>query len=253
MQIDVLIKLIRKKMITFSRLVSVHKQSIIKEGSNEGFLNTFIFRKISIIFSYILATLNFNPNVISLIAFLLNIFGGVLLVINYNFFMLHSILLIACGHILDMSDGEVARLTNKKSAFGAFLDPFLDRIMDLLLPLLVGFAYFFSYIHDGRYYFIFLISLFSSLLMAHSYLDKTSYIMGLNAPIDGIKNNINKLKYLDSFIKYLKWDGGFTILLYAISIYFKIIPVLLIFLVIFLFVICVNSFYRIRKKLNSKK
>ncbi len=240
-------------MITFSRLVSVHKESIIKEGSNEGLLNTFIFRKISIIFSYILATLGFNPNVISLMAFLLNVFGGILLIVNYDFFMSYSILLIACGHILDMSDGEVARLTNKKSEFGAFLDPFLDRILDLLLPLLVGFAYFFSYTNDGRYYFIFLISLFSSLLMAHAYLDKTSYILGLNSTINGIKNNINKLNYLDRFMKYLKWDGGFTVVLYATSIYFKIIPAMLIFLVFFLFIVCVNTFYRIRKKLNSKK
>src|SRR5688500_1087929 len=71
-----------------------------------------------------------SPNAVSLVALALNITAAVLL---YRRCFLVSIVLLTIGGLADAFDGIVARVQNKTSRFGDFLDHFADRVSDALL------------------------------------------------------------------------------------------------------------------------
>src|SRR5687768_115359 len=71
-----------------------------------------------------------SPNAITLIALALNVAAAVLL---YRRQFLVAMLLLVVGGLADAFDGIVARVQNKTSRFGDFLDHFADRVSDVLL------------------------------------------------------------------------------------------------------------------------
>jgi phosphatidylglycerophosphate synthase len=71
-----------------------------------------------------------SPNAVSLIALAVNITAAVLLSRRY---FLVAIVLVTIGGLADAFDGIVARVQNKTSRFGDFLDHFADRVSDVLL------------------------------------------------------------------------------------------------------------------------
>lgn len=71
-----------------------------------------------------------SPNAITIIALLLNVIGAWLL---YERRFLPALGFIAVGGLADAFDGIVARVQEKSSAYGDFLDHFCDRVSDLLL------------------------------------------------------------------------------------------------------------------------
>ncbi|HEX5415616.1 MAG TPA: CDP-alcohol phosphatidyltransferase family protein [Chloroflexota bacterium] len=77
-----------------------------------------------------------SPTQLTLIGFLLNLAVGVVLALGY--LPLGGGLLLVVG-AFDMLDGALARVANRATTFGAFLDSTLDRISEaaLLLGLLI--------------------------------------------------------------------------------------------------------------------
>ena len=71
-----------------------------------------------------------SPNAISLIALALNVVAAVLL---YRRDFILAIFLLAIGGFADAFDGVVARVQQKTSRYGDFLDHFADRVSDVLL------------------------------------------------------------------------------------------------------------------------
>ena len=87
----------------------------------------------------LLARLNPNPNLISVIGLSINIFAALLY--GYGRFFLAGLVMIA-ANIFDMLDGRLARLTGRVTKFGAFLDSSLDRLSDMVVFL--GIIIFYS-------------------------------------------------------------------------------------------------------------
>jgi phosphatidylglycerophosphate synthase len=71
-----------------------------------------------------------SPNAITLIALALNVTAAILL---YRRLFLVATVLLVLGGLADAFDGIVARVQQKTSAFGDFLDHFADRVSDTLL------------------------------------------------------------------------------------------------------------------------
>lgn len=71
-----------------------------------------------------------SPNAITIIALLLNAIAAWLLLSRY--FAL-AIVFLVIGGLADAFDGIVARVQEKTSPYGDFLDHFCDRVSDLLL------------------------------------------------------------------------------------------------------------------------
>ena len=71
-----------------------------------------------------------SPNAITILALLLNVIGAWLL---YDRRFLLALVFIAVGGLADAFDGIVARVQEKTSRYGDFLDHFCDRVSDLLV------------------------------------------------------------------------------------------------------------------------
>jgi len=79
-----------------------------------------------------LASANVHPNLLTIIGLILSLF--VPLVTYYLGPVIASILILLSAYF-DVLDGEVARISGKKSLFGAFLDSTTDRIEDALYSI----------------------------------------------------------------------------------------------------------------------
>ena len=91
-----------------------------------------IFNKIA----KIMISLKLSANQITAIAFVIGILSAVAL--YFNKYLLSFLLLWLSG-LFDAVDGEVARLSNKKSLIGAQLDIVSDRIVELAFIWAIAF------------------------------------------------------------------------------------------------------------------
>lgn len=73
-----------------------------------------------------------SPNTISVLALLLNATAAWLF---YERRFMIALVFVAVGGLADAFDGIVARVQNKSSRYGDFLDHFCDRVSDLLLVI----------------------------------------------------------------------------------------------------------------------
>jgi CDP-diacylglycerol--glycerol-3-phosphate 3-phosphatidyltransferase len=87
----------------------------------------------------LLAALHVNPNILTLLGLVVNIFAAVLFA--KGMFTWAGLVVLFAG-IFDMVDGEVARRTGRVTKFGAFFDSVIDRYSDmvLLLGLIIWYA-----------------------------------------------------------------------------------------------------------------
>lgn len=77
--------------------------------------------------------LNVNPNVVSWAALLTAVGAGISFYLGRPWFLLSGLLLVLASAYLDALDGKIARLANKVSARGDFLDHVFDRYADVFL------------------------------------------------------------------------------------------------------------------------
>ena len=85
-------------------------------------------------FSPILKRIRIHPNIFTITGFIITAIAA--LVIPYNIKL--GGLLVLIGGLFDMLDGISARVNNKVTKFGAFLDSVLDRYSDAFLFLSVA-------------------------------------------------------------------------------------------------------------------
>jgi phosphatidylglycerophosphate synthase len=81
-----------------------------------------------------------HPNVLTVSGTVLSIASSVVIVSGH---FLSGAIVLAVGSFCDLLDGELARVSKKETAFGAFFDAVLDRISDgaPLAALIVYFAW----------------------------------------------------------------------------------------------------------------
>lgn len=82
----------------------------------------------------VLKKIRIHPNILTVTGFLITVLAA--LVIPYNIRL--GGLLILVGGLFDMLDGIMARINNKTTRFGAFLDSVLDRYSDAFLFLSIA-------------------------------------------------------------------------------------------------------------------
>jgi|RhiMetdeSRZDD1v2_1073273.scaffolds.fasta_scaffold96666_3 CDP-diacylglycerol--glycerol-3-phosphate 3-phosphatidyltransferase len=86
-----------------------------------------------------------NPNLLTFLGLVVNIGCGVLY--GYGRFVTAGLLLIFAA-LLDILDGQVARLRGRVTRFGAFFDSVLDRYSDIIVY--VGIMVFYARAHSER-------------------------------------------------------------------------------------------------------
>ncbi len=105
------------------------RQSLVKE--TDGFISKMINRKISTRITPFLVRFDFvTPNRFTIFSSLLGITAG-LLFLTKNYLLAGIVTQISS--IIDGCDGEIARIKNLSSKFGAVLDSVLDRYVDTFI------------------------------------------------------------------------------------------------------------------------
>jgi hypothetical protein len=89
---------------------------------------------------YLLVYLPVTPNLITLIAGFIGLYGALLIATGTYDNVLYGFLLAQAQSILDGCDGELARVRLQQSAIGEWLDTIVDDLLNLALVLAVGMA-----------------------------------------------------------------------------------------------------------------
>jgi archaetidylinositol phosphate synthase len=97
--------------------------------------------------AHVVASIGLSPNQLSILGFISSIIAGIMYSLSsrtassnpYIIVQLGGIILIIAG-FFDVLDGAVARLTNKASKRGAYLDSILDKVAEIfvLISVYVG-------------------------------------------------------------------------------------------------------------------
>jgi CDP-diacylglycerol--glycerol-3-phosphate 3-phosphatidyltransferase len=96
----------------------------------EYLITELIYRKFSRPLAKFLASFDVSPTSITLIATFIGIFAGYLITVGKFY---ESIIVIFLSQILDCADGDLARISGRVTARGAYLDRMFDRFVDAAL------------------------------------------------------------------------------------------------------------------------
>jgi phosphatidylglycerophosphate synthase len=100
--------------------------------STDGWVSKYLNRPISNSITNVILRIwpSITPNIVSVAALLISMLASIL--ITFNLVILGG-LLVQFASIIDGSDGEIARKTDKTSKFGDFFDSVLDRYSDIMI------------------------------------------------------------------------------------------------------------------------
>lgn len=190
-----------------------------KSCSHEGYLNIYIYRKVSIRIAVLAAKLRMTPNQVTVWSLVFSLASAGMFAVNSVAIALLGLIPFHIGKILDCADGQLASLTDQKSALGAFLDPFFDRIVDIavLLGLSVGY-----HLRGGSMLGFYLVLALTIALFIAAYLDK--FAVAEEKSLDNLRNTTQGLP--PAIRRLAKWDGGFTGLITTVALVFNAIPAL---------------------------
>lgn len=104
-----------------------------------------------------------HPHFLTFTGLVFNVLAGICLGVGY---WVMGGVLICLGGFFDLLDGAVARVFNRVTKFGGFLDSVIDRYSDTIL--LIGVIWYFAQHRDLGYTFLALIVLMGSLLIPYS-------------------------------------------------------------------------------------
>lgn len=144
----------------------VNKPSIESNvTAGTGLIDHYIYRKIVI---WLISTfrLDVNPNLITMLSLVYALFCSYLIVTGYP--LLGSVLYMFFN-VLDLLDGAIARIYNRKSVFGAFFDGLVDVLGEVAVLYSIG-VYF-----GMKIQFLYLVVF---ILLAHYVYIRAKWIMG---------------------------------------------------------------------------
>jgi CDP-diacylglycerol--glycerol-3-phosphate 3-phosphatidyltransferase len=104
-----------------------------------------------------------SPNVVTLVGASLNL--GVAWVLAQGYMRIGG-LLVALAALFDGLDGTLARLTGRRSRFGAFLDSTMDRFSEAILYL--GLLFFYAQSGAGREVILIYATIVGSLMVSYT-------------------------------------------------------------------------------------
>lgn len=110
----------------------------------------------------VLGRMGVHPNTLTIIGMTLQ--TGIAVLFSFGYIQLAGVLLLICSPI-DALDGALARVMNKQSRFGAFLDSTLDRVADMML--IVGLIIYHVRINLFLPAALFLVSLAAAMMVSY--------------------------------------------------------------------------------------
>ena len=155
-------------------------------------ITLFITNELSLLLTWKLANTRVTPNQVTLASILCGL--GCSLCYAFSEFLAGSLLLFV-SHILDCTDGNLARAKSSFSPIGKWLDMSGDRIAEAMI--FTGTAFYF--IRTGASDFWIVLSFVDALLLsAYYYMVDIALAQGLSKPVQ----NVGGLKFKDVKVKW---------------------------------------------------
>jgi phosphatidylglycerophosphate synthase len=155
-------------------------------------ITLFITNNISLLLTWVLVKTRVTPNQVTIAS----IVSGLLCGLCYasGWFIIGSIFLFI-SHILDCTDGNLARITEIFSPLGKWLDMFSDRFVEAIVFISVS-IYFFKARNSELWVILTLID--AVLLALYYYIVDIALALGLSKPVQ----DIHGIKYKDVRVKW---------------------------------------------------
>jgi CDP-diacylglycerol--glycerol-3-phosphate 3-phosphatidyltransferase len=110
-----------------------------------------------------LAATGVNPNFLTFVGFLVNLWAAVLL--GAGMFFAAGWVMLFAG-VFDMVDGRVARAQGRVTTYGAYFDSTIDRYSDL--ALYIGLLWYYASIGRGRYAVLVGVAMAGSVMVSYA-------------------------------------------------------------------------------------
>lgn len=99
-------------------------QASLKSKDTEEWLDVHFTRPVGLAFALIFKALGIHPNTVTIISIILGVASGFMFYHTDMYHNIIGIILLMLANFLDSADGQLARLTNKKTLLGRLLDGF---------------------------------------------------------------------------------------------------------------------------------
>ena len=107
-------------MATFKEML----QASFKSKDTEEWLDVYFTRPIGLVFAIFWNKLGVHPNVITILSIFLGVGAGIMFGYTDLMHNILGVLLLMFANFCDSTDGQMARLTGKKTLLGRVLDGF---------------------------------------------------------------------------------------------------------------------------------
>ena len=111
----------------FSSLVQGIK-STLKSEDTEGFFEIYVARSCGYLWALFFKQLHIHPNVVTIVSIILGALSGYMFYYDDLSHTLWGIFLLIWANWYDCADGQLARMTGKKSLLGRILDGFAGDV-----------------------------------------------------------------------------------------------------------------------------
>jgi len=155
-------------------------------------ITLFITNEVSLLLTWLLAKTRVTPNQVTAASIITGF--GCALTYAFGYFLVGSLLLFI-SHLLDCTDGNLARAKSKFSPIGKWLDMTGDRLSEAVI--FIGIGYYFITTGISEYWI--LLALGDAIfLLTYYYMVDISLTMGLTKPLQHIGN----LKFKNVYVKW---------------------------------------------------
>lgn len=103
-------------------------QASFKSKDTEEWLDVHFTRPIGLAFALFFKALKIHPNTVTIISIILGVASGFMFYHTDTYHNILGIVLLMLANFLDSADGQLARLTNKKTLLGRLLDGFAGDV-----------------------------------------------------------------------------------------------------------------------------
>ena len=115
---------------------------------NSGVSKYYVYRYFSVPFTWIFVNLGISPNTITLSGSILCLIGFYFLSLGSYIYMILGFIFLIFFKIMDMADGEVARIQDSSSMEGVYFDRISHYIFSICMGLGLGFGLYRLYQND---------------------------------------------------------------------------------------------------------
>ncbi len=131
------------KKLSIKEMRAIAQSPELLARSEENWYGKKVSRKFSIYYTKFFILFNITPNQVTWLMFFSGILGAFLFAFPSLITAIIAFFVFQSWLILDCSDGEVARLTGKKSLYGPYIDRLNHIVTDLFLLFSLGFKVFY--------------------------------------------------------------------------------------------------------------